>query len=36
MTILVPDELHKKLKVKAAQEGTSITEIVIEAVKEAI
>ena len=36
MTIIVPDDLHKKLKVKAAQDETTVTDIVIKAVKKEI
>ena len=29
MTIIINDELHKKLKIKAAQDGTTITDLVL-------
>jgi|GEM_PF-4242919 len=33
LTIIVPDEIHRKLKIKAAMESTSITKIIIDMVK---
>jgi predicted HicB family RNase H-like nuclease len=29
LIVRIPDELHKKLKVKAAQEGTTMTDMVV-------
>ena len=29
LIVRIPDELHKKLKVKAAQDGTTMTDLVI-------
>lgn len=34
LTVMIPDDLHKKLKVAAAIESTSITSIVIAAIEE--
>lgn len=35
-TIFLPEELHKKLKIEAANRGVSMTEIIIESVEKYI
>lgn len=35
LTVMIPEDLHKRLKIKAAQDSTSITEIVIKALEKA-
>jgi len=36
LTVLIPEDLHKKLKIKAAQEVTTVTELVIKALQKAV
>jgi predicted HicB family RNase H-like nuclease len=34
--LFLPLELHRRLKVKAAQEGTTITHLIVEAIRRAL
>jgi predicted HicB family RNase H-like nuclease len=36
LIVRIPDELHKKLKVKAAQNGTTMTDLVVECLEKIV
>jgi predicted HicB family RNase H-like nuclease len=36
LIVRIPDELHRKLKVKAAQNGTTMTDLVVECLEKIV
>jgi predicted HicB family RNase H-like nuclease len=36
LIVRIPDELHKKLKVKAAQDGTTMTDMVVKCLEKMV
>ena len=36
LIVRIPDELHRKLKVKAAQDGTTMTDLVVECLEKIV